>query len=245
MQSDKYTVVCMKWGTKYGPEYVNRLFNMVSRNTTLPFAFICFTDDSRGLLPQIDARPLPQMDLPPDKERGWRKLSLFRKDVGLSGRILFLDLDTVIVDNIDAFFTMKGDFIFIRHWKPSKTQGIGETGVYRFEAGMFEYLYTYFMGHMDEVKASYRHEQAYVGGVLGREGKLNFWPSEWMPSFKYGCMRPFPICFFREPVLPKGAKMVVFHGNPTPSMAMEGKVSGIKKLFRHVITPKWLVQNWR
>lgn len=85
-----YTVVCMKWGDKYGPEYVNRLFNMVARNTTLPFKFVCFTDDAKGLLPEIDARPLPQMDLPPDKERGWRKLSLFRKDVGLEGRVLFL-----------------------------------------------------------------------------------------------------------------------------------------------------------
>ena len=47
-----YTVACMKWGDKYGPEYVNRLYNMVERNTTLPFKFICFTDNADGLLPE-------------------------------------------------------------------------------------------------------------------------------------------------------------------------------------------------
>lgn len=163
-----YTVVCMKWGDKYGPEYVNRLFNMVARNTTLPFKFVCFTDDAKGLLPEIDARPLPQMDLPPDKERGWRKLSLFRKDVGLEGRVLFLDLDTVIVGNIDGYFTMDGKFIFIKHWKPSEKHGIGETGVYRFEAGELQFLYDDFMANMEKIKASYRHEQAYVGDVLSK-----------------------------------------------------------------------------
>lgn len=93
----------MKWGDKYGPEYVNRLYNMVERNTTLPFKFICFTDNADGLLPEVSVRPLPDMPLPPDKERGWRKLSLFRDDVGLEGRVLFLDLDVVIVGNIDGF----------------------------------------------------------------------------------------------------------------------------------------------
>jgi len=30
-------VICMKWGTKYGPEYVNRLYAMVRRHLTLDF----------------------------------------------------------------------------------------------------------------------------------------------------------------------------------------------------------------
>ena len=240
-----YSVVCMKWGDKYGAEYVNRLYNMVARNTTLPFKFVCFTDNTNGLLPEIESRPLPEMDLPPDKERGWRKLSLFRKDVGLEGRVLFLDLDTVIVGNIDDYFTIDGKFIFIEHWRPSPKHGIGETGVYRFEAGELEFLYDYFMENMQEVKANYRHEQAYVGDVLSKKGLTSFWPRKWMPSFKYNCMRPFPLNYFCDPILPPDAKMVVFHGNPTPDQALAGKVKGIKKFIRFVRTPEWLKQHWR
>lgn len=150
-----YTVACMKWGDKYGPEYVNRLYNMVERNTTLPFKFICFTDNADGLLPEVSVRPLPDMPLPPDKERGWRKLSLFRDDVGLEGRVLFLDLDVVIVGNIDGFFTIDGDFIFIRHWKPSVKQGVGQTAVYRFEAGKLKFLYDDFIENMQKIKSSF------------------------------------------------------------------------------------------
>ena len=29
-------VICMKWGTKYGPEYVNRLYGMVKRHLKGP-----------------------------------------------------------------------------------------------------------------------------------------------------------------------------------------------------------------
>ena len=33
-------VVCMKWGTRYGPEWVNRLAAMVRRNTTWTVRFV-------------------------------------------------------------------------------------------------------------------------------------------------------------------------------------------------------------
>lgn len=241
----QYTVVSMKWGKKYGADYVNRLYNMVERNTTLPFKFVCYTDNSEGLLPQIQARPLPEMDLPEGPERGWRKLSLFKKDIDLSGRVLFLDLDTVIVANIDDYFTIDGEFILIKHWHPSKKQGIGETGVYRFEVGAHADLYDYFMANIDKVKAEYRHEQAYVCDMLSKQKKLSFWPTEWMPSFKYHCMRWFILGLFLEPKLPPKAKMIVFHGHPMPEDALVGKIRGFKKFFRFLKPAKWLKDAWR
>lgn len=240
-----YTVVCMKWGDKYGPEYVNRLFNMVARNTTLPFKFVCFTDDAKGLLPEIDARPLPQMDLPPDKERGWRKLSLFRKDVGLEGRVLFLDLDTVIVGNIDGYFTMDGKFIFIKHWKPSEKHGIGETGVYRFEAGELQFLYDDFMANMEKIKASYRHEPGVRRRRPLKKGTCGLLAVRMDAELQIHLHEAFPAELFPRTRPPKGAKMVMFHGNPTPDQALSGKVKGIKKFVRFVKTPEWLKRNWR
>jgi hypothetical protein len=32
-------IVCLKHGTKYNSDYVNRLYNMVQRNLTIPFKF--------------------------------------------------------------------------------------------------------------------------------------------------------------------------------------------------------------
>ena len=53
-------VVCVKWGNKYIPQYVNVLYNMVKRHTTVPYEFHCITDDPKGLDPHIDIIKLPQ-----------------------------------------------------------------------------------------------------------------------------------------------------------------------------------------
>ena len=42
-------IVCMKWGNKFGPEYVNNLYHMVKRNITLPFRFVCMTEIHDGI----------------------------------------------------------------------------------------------------------------------------------------------------------------------------------------------------
>jgi|SRR5688572_26777965 len=50
-------VICMKWGTAYGADYVNKLYSMVSRNTSRPLRFS--TDDDAGLYLKFHSRPLP------------------------------------------------------------------------------------------------------------------------------------------------------------------------------------------
>jgi len=64
MDKDKVmtaTIICMKWGTRYGPEYVNRLLAGVLRHTKMPVRFICFTDDGTGLHPKVEVMPLPHI----------------------------------------------------------------------------------------------------------------------------------------------------------------------------------------
>ena len=42
-------VNCVRWGTKYSIDYVNRLYNMVKRNLPAEFTFYCQTDDTHGM----------------------------------------------------------------------------------------------------------------------------------------------------------------------------------------------------
>ena len=53
-------IICMKWGNKYGPDYVNKLYNMVAKNLTQSFRFICFTENKTGIQGNIEIFPLPQ-----------------------------------------------------------------------------------------------------------------------------------------------------------------------------------------
>ena len=71
-------VLCIKWGDMYGPTYVNKLYNMVARNLDRPFRFVCLTDNTEGLLPEVETLPIPEMDIPAARAVSpWRKLTLF------------------------------------------------------------------------------------------------------------------------------------------------------------------------
>ena len=67
----------MKWGDKFPPLYVNRLYGMISRNITLPFQLICFTDNAEGIRNEVKIEPIPIIELPDGiPERGWKKLTV-------------------------------------------------------------------------------------------------------------------------------------------------------------------------
>jgi hypothetical protein len=159
MATPMANIICMKWGTKYGPEYVNRLANMVRRNMTIPYRFVCMTDSAVGLDAGIDARPLPDFDDPGGPERGWRKISTFRNPLfDLKGPTIFLDIDIVIVGNIDCLFSHPGEFIIIKDWaRPWRPTG--NSSVYRFEAGAHPELLTKFMSEHAQIRSEVRNEQ--------------------------------------------------------------------------------------
>jgi len=53
LKQEPINIITMKWGTKYGPEYVNKLYRGFKKNTAREFNFILFTDNTDGLLPEI------------------------------------------------------------------------------------------------------------------------------------------------------------------------------------------------
>lgn len=104
-ESSPLVVCCLKWGTMYGPEYVNILADMVRRHLSVPHRFVCFTENPAG----VDCETMP---IEPRLPYWWGKLILFRHPV--PGRILYIDLDTVIVGSIDAFAAYDGPFCLNR-----------------------------------------------------------------------------------------------------------------------------------
>jgi len=234
-------VICMKWGVKYGPEYVNKLRSMLRRHLTQPHRLICFTEDGSGIGAGVEIMPLPAMDLPPGKERGWRKLSTFCSPLfDLKGPTLFLDLDIVLTGNIDCFFEHPGEFCIIHDWaKPWRITG--NSSVYRFEAGAHPEILDYFLKNIDRVKGEVRNEQEYLTREMHRLGLVTYWPKEWCVSFKHSCLPTFPLNLVKTPQLPIGAKVVVFHGTPNPPDAVVGNGKGI---YRYVRPTPWVGEHW-
>ena len=248
------TVICIRWGTRYGADYVNRLYRGVMRHVSRPTRFVAFTDDPAGLDPGVDAIKIPvvSFDSGPDLSRAglkpgpWRKLALWSTDLGgLDGEVLFLDLDVLVTGPLDPFFDYEpGRLCVIRNWTQGRREGIGNTSVLRFRAGSAPHLLRDF--EADPVAMSYRHdnEQIYVTRAAGLP--MAFWPSGWCASFKHDLMPPWPFYIFIPPALSAEARVVVFTGHPRPDEALAGRwpAKWYKRFYKALPPVPWISDHW-
>ncbi|MDY6891928.1 MAG: hypothetical protein SVU24_10130 [Pseudomonadota bacterium] len=242
-------IICMKWGTLYGPEYVNRLYAMVRHNLTGPIRFVCLTDDTAGVREEVECHDCPTIDLPePQCRLGWRKLTLYRESehlFGLTGDWLYLDLDVVVTASLDPFFAYRPEknFVVMQNWtQPGR--GIGNTSVYRFRVGADAYLYDHLIANQESVFQRYRNSQTYISRTV-RE--LEFWPDEWCVLFKTHCVPGWPARLWREPRLPAQARVVAFPGDPNPHDAVRGRwpvKRWYKKLYKSIRPARWIQRIW-
>jgi hypothetical protein len=241
------TVICAKWGTRYPALYVNVLWSMVERNTQRPTRLVCYTDDASGVDPAVVTVPMPELRLPQRVANfPWRKLAFWHPNLAaVSGDVLFLDLDTVIVGSIDAFFDFapESTFCVIENWT-QKGSGIGNTSAYRFRVGAHTYLHDMVQADPEGIVRSYDNEQTFVSERIKEK---RFWPAGWCRSFKHDLLPPWPLNFFRVPELPPDAKVICFTGKPDPDEARDGRwVAPLhKRLYKHVRPTPWIAEHWR
>jgi hypothetical protein len=106
-----FTLACVMVRGKrrdYTPIYVERLRDMVRRHTDRPFRTVCLTD-------QPDKMPAGVMGVkvksPMEGTRGWwRKIMLFHPKMPFKGRVLYLDLDVLVVGDINPILDFPADF---------------------------------------------------------------------------------------------------------------------------------------
>jgi hypothetical protein len=252
MLGDFVNIICMKWGTRYPAPYVNILYRSIQRHLTRPFRFLCLTDDATDLLPGIEIYPFPEN--PGITKARWPnvflKLVMTRDGFAdLSGPTLFLDLDLVILDSIDCFFDYQpGKNCIIHNWIELRKQilrprpNIGNSSIFRFQAGESQHIYDTFMREIDRAldRSIFQTEQAFLTYAMKER---YWWPEKWVRSFKYNCRPPFPLNFFLAPKKPVEAKFLVFHGKPDPPDAIIG-FSG-KSLNHRALPAPWIAEHWR
>ncbi len=220
--SRQKVVLCMKWGPLYPAAYVNILHRAVRSNLSGPFRFVCLTPEPEGLDDGIEAYPIPDLGFTPRHfaHGAWPKLSVFSRDLyGLRGRALFIDLDSVIVDSLDPFFEMEGNFISIAggpNWRPGNPNPAPHlaSGVFAFDIGTLGGILDAFTADPQGALSIVENEQQFIEKHI--EG-WKTWPNDWVISFKRHLRRPPIVDRFlapRRPVPP--AKIVAFHGDPRP-----------------------------
>lgn len=246
--------ICIKYGTAYGPEYVNRLRAGLARNTRSDLRFFCMTDDRTGIGPGVELLPLPQepfadrmekaLETAPKRGR-LKKISLFRPDLipDLTGPLLVLDLDVAITGPIDDLRDFApGKLCMRREWRSSgRAPSVGHGSVERFDPRLHTYLYD-FMARDPEAAVAFGggSEQTYTSASAVRAGDFQPFPDDWIVSFKYDCRPRRPLNLFRPPHLPPDARVVCFHGRPKMDEAVRGYRAGLST----TLPCDWLGRAW-
>jgi hypothetical protein len=229
-------VVCLKWGDKYSPEYVNKLKNMVERNLSLPYEFVCFTEDSSGIDKSIRCEPLPSLPV----NGWWYKPLFFDPNFILKGNILFLDLDLVIFKNIDNLFKYcPNKFSIIRDFNRSTIRNFTRmnSSVFRLQTGQHSQVYSNFIKDPLHISRKFHGDQDWIFDQIKTD--FVFWPDEWIQSYKWE-MRGRPLMIkdpmtgkrnfkeIGEPRLLNDTQIAVFHGEPNPKECLD----------------PWVKENW-
>lgn len=231
-------VVCLKYGIKYQAEYVNKLYSMVKRNLTVPFEFVCYTDDSTGIDKAIRTEPI---SIIAGVTGWWYKPMFFNSNLGLKGTILFFDLDVVIFKNIDYLFTHEPNkFCIIRDFNRHVIKNYNKfnSSVFRLTTGMHRSVYDEFIKNPKHHIGRYHGDQDWIRAMV-KEGEYAYWPEEWIQSYKWE-MRGKPrynsaprgqrdFAVNGDPVIKDQTSVAVFHGDPNP----------------HICKDQWVIDNWQ
>ena len=194
------TVACVYWRGSweknpglYTSEWVDKLKNMVSRNMSVPYQFVCLTNT------EVNCEKISLIN---DWPGWWSKLELFRPGL-FDDKVLYLDLDVLILKDLTELVTYPSPFILA---KGHATHGLYinrgkgleirryQGSVMCFERGMGTDLYTNFKPETDIPK--YYSDEDYIGDVYQN---LETYPESWIKKLEE-CPKGIP---------PEGTKIVL------------------------------------
>lgn len=194
------TVVCIKHGDKYGSEYVNKLYRMVQRHIHMvSFDFVCITDNPQGIDSCISTlKPMS------NKPGWWQKIDLFRAYLPgiITPKILFLDLDVLVMSCLDEMIESDKDFVICRDWPPElKPEDKGyNSSAFLLKVGARAKVWNDFGAEAMKMFG----DQDWITSCL--PGEATF-PYDWTPSYKLRKL---------QNACPPEAKIVLFEGRPKP-----------------------------
>lgn len=215
----KLTIVCFWWG-HWGKEYVERLQRMFSRHTKITHSFVCFTEHVKESVREgdIEYKPIP------DYVVRWRgnltKFFVYKPDNGLSGRVIMVDLDSVLVGDMGTMLSYNGKWCGIKSAKGSKHHIGG--GLVSFDHSKCSWLW-YAVKNQIEMWTKIT------------QGGERFVYKQLIPSADvWQTLYPGQLVRYKKDIrhkkeLPDGACFVAFHGSPRP----------------HQIKDNWIKDNWK
>lgn len=226
------TVACVLWGNKFSEDYLYNLKSMVERNTTVDHRFVVLSDRSR--------KGIDSVILKPGFHGWWNKLQLFDTFHRLGPRVVYFDLDTLIVNNIDWLMEYKGNFMGIEdvgavnaHQPHLKNTLM--SGVMSWDSNYAGQIWNEFILRKDTAVTQFRGDGEYLNGNIpkyDRELLQHKYPGK-LKSYKYQIYNKG---------IDKETSIICFHGRPSIIQAINETV---QTPFATYEPKQWIKEYWR
>jgi hypothetical protein len=107
---------------RYTGKWVDRLRAMVARHTDRPFRTVCLTDQPEALPKGVEPVVIPNRG---DVRGWWAKMNLFDPEMPFDERVLYLDLDVLVLGDLAPIIDYPADFALCADSAPD-WQGRGD-----------------------------------------------------------------------------------------------------------------------
>jgi hypothetical protein len=216
---------CVIHGDAYSWEYVDRLYNMLRRNITAEINLHVYTEAHRTVPAPYIKHSLLNWGIAGPKKSWWYKMQVFNQEYH-SGPLLYFDLDTVIVNNIDwiwklnlhHFWTVRD---FKRLWRP--TNYSVNSSIMWFDTKKFDYVWSNFKGlNLAQTMLKYHGDQDYITETIPTVQR-QFLDIDRVKSWRWQCLDGGYNFSQKRHLHPNTGtsieyptSVLIFHGNPKP-----------------------------
>jgi hypothetical protein len=216
---------CVIHSNGYDWTYVERLYNMLSRQITAGIRFHVYTEADRPVPAHMIKHCLEEWPgINGHKRSWWHKMQLFNPE-HFEGNLLYLDLDVVVLNDLDwvtaydpdYFWTIR-DFRYLQHACSSMNSSMMWWNVSK-----FAWVWDKFNQECrDTVIRRHHGDQDYINSVITTKHK-RFWPDQHFQSWRWQVQEggyDFARRQHRAPgtaaQVDPDASVIVFHGQPKP-----------------------------
>jgi hypothetical protein len=225
---------CVIHGTPYSWDYVERLYNMLSRHITPGIKLHVYTEADRPVPKPMVKHVLDPWSITSPKKSWWYKMQLFNPAYH-AGPLLYFDLDTVIVGNIDwiwqqptTYFWAIRDFKYL--WRPNHT-GVNSSVMW-WDTQQYQSIWdTFAQQDLPTIMRKYPGDQDYISAAIP-QNQRRFFDTNRVQSWRWQCLDGgynFRKRRHQSPgtgtQITDSTSIMVFHGNPKPEQITDQAVA--------------------
>jgi hypothetical protein len=237
-QSTMIDCACVIHGTGYDWEYVERLYYMLTRQLPGGIRFHVYTEHDRSVPPHMIKHILDDWGIGGPKKSWWYKMQLFNP-AHFSGRMLYLDLDVVVVQNLEWITALPTDYFWtIRDFRYLQNPRLNSmnSSVMWFDVDRFSWVWDKFnSGPVLQKIQGFPGDQDFLNATIDHNQRRFFDDCKFQ-SYRWQCLDGgynFNRRSHHRPgsgtVIAPDTSVVVFHGKPKP----------------HQITDPAVREHWR